>query len=211
MSITQRLGWGAMTFLSLAIAAYGLFHVASGFVHVPAEVASNALFSPIGLHTHIAASAIALTLGPFQFLRSIRAKAPSIHRWSGRTYVAACFVGGLAGGAIAMYSSSGPVAGAGFLCLAILWLAFTGAALSAALRRDFITHERWMVRSFALTFAAVTLRLYLPIGVTLNHGEFVAPYTIIAWACWVPNLILAEAWLAAQKGRVKPALQQTTR
>jgi hypothetical protein len=101
----------------------------------------------------------------------------------------------LAGGAIAMFSSSGAIAGLGFLALAILWLTFTSLALRAALRRDFRAHERWMIRSFALTFAAVTLRIYLPIGINLA-GEFVLPYTIIAWISWLPNLLVAEAWLS---------------
>ena len=58
-----------------------------------------------------------------------------------------------------------------------------------------------MIRSFALTLAAVTLRIYMPIGVTLNQGEFTLPYTIIAWACWVPNLITAEIILALRARR----------
>lgn len=200
MTIAQRLGWGLMTFLSLGVGAYGFFHVVTGFAHVPAEVSSNGFFSPAGLQLHIAASAVALTLGPFQFLRTIRAKLPALHRWSGRLYVAACVCGGLAGGAIAMFSSSGVIAGLGFLALAILWLTFTSLALRAALRRDFRAHERWMIRSFALTFAAVTLRIYLPIGINLA-GEFVLPYTIIAWISWVPNLLIAEAWLSMKRSR----------
>ena len=48
-----------------------------------------------------------------------------MHRWLGRTYVVACAVGGVSGGLIAMFSSSGPVAGAGFLGLAISWLGAT--------------------------------------------------------------------------------------
>jgi uncharacterized membrane protein len=195
------LGWGAMTLLSVGVALYGFFHVATGFAHVPAEVAANAFAWPAGLQIHIAASALALTLGPFQFLRSIRAKTPSLHRWIGRFYIAACLAGGLAGGAVAMSSSSGALAGAGFLALAILWLVFTGLALNAALGRNFLAHERWMIRSFALTFAAVTLRIYLPIGIILNEGEFVLPYTIIAWLSWVPNLIVAEVWLAMRRQR----------
>lgn len=198
MTIAQRLGWGLMTFLSLGVGAYGFFHVGTGFVYVPAEVSSNGFFSPAGLQIHIAASALALTLGPFQFLTTIRAKAPALHRWSGRLYVAACVCGGLAGGAIAMFSSSGAMAGLGFLALAILWLTSTSLALRAALRRDFRGHERWMIRSFALTFAAVTLRIYLPIGINLS-GEFALPYTIIAWMSWVPNLLIAEAWLSMKR------------
>lgn len=201
MSVVERLGWGTMTLLSIAVAAYAFFHVATGFTHVPSQVTSNAFAWPVGLHIHIAASAVALTLGPLQFLKTIRTKAPSVHRWIGRFYVAACLAGGLAGGVIAMYSSSGAIAGAGFLSLAILWLVFTGLALNAALQRNFQAHERWMIRSFALTFGAVTLRIYLPIGITLSEGEFVLPYTIIAWLSWAPNLLVAEAWLAMRRQR----------
>ncbi len=190
-----------MTTLSLAVAAYAAFHVVTRFAYLPPAVANNGFGSPWGLRLHIGASAIALALGPFQFLRNLRTRAPSLHRWSGRLYVAACFVGGAAGGAIAMFSASGAAAGAGFLALAALWLLFTGLALSAAPRRDFIAHERWMVRSFALTFAAVTLRFYLPVGVLLSHGAFAQPYTIIAWMCWVPNLLFAEGLLATRSRR----------
>ena len=97
--------------------------------------------------------------------------------------------------------ASGPIAGAGFFALAIHWLFTTGRALWAVLHRNFAAHERWMIRSFALTLAAVTLRIYMPIGVTLNQGEFTLPYTIIAWACWVPNLITAEIFLALRARR----------
>lgn len=190
-----------MTLLSLGVAGYAAFLVATNFIHVPREIASNNFFSEHGLRIHIAASAVALALGPFQFLRSLRASAPWLHRWTGRFYVAACTLGGLAGGAIAMFSTSGSIAGAGFFSLAVLWLIFTGRAFSAVLYRDFLAHERWMIRSFALTLAAVTLRIYLPIGVTLNQGEFTLPYTIIAWACWVPNLIAAEIFLALRARR----------
>ena len=199
MTKVGRISWGVIAFFSLGIAGYAAFHVVTGFAFMPPEVATNAFPSSHGLRLHITASLFALTLGPFQFVPSLRAARPSLHRWIGRIYVAACLIGGLSGGAIAMFSSSGPIAGAGFLALAAFWLLFTGLAFIAVLGRDFVAHERWMVRSFALTLAAVTLRLYLPIGVNLNNGEFTLPYTIIAWACWVPNLIVAEIWLATRR------------
>ena len=65
---------------------------------------------------------------------------------------------------------------------------------SAARRRDFTRHRRWMIRSFALTFAAVTLRAYVPISIMAAAPMAIA-YPIISWACWVPNLIVAEIWL----------------
>ena len=48
-----------------------------------------------------------------------------------------------------------------------------------------------MVRNFSLTFAAVTLRLYLPSTVVLGIA-FENAYPFVAWLCWVPNLVVAE-------------------
>jgi hypothetical protein len=51
-----------------------------------------------------------------------------------------------------------------------------------------------MVRNFALTFAAVTLRLWLPTAI-IAGAPFELAYPVIAWLCWVPNLLLAELLL----------------
>jgi hypothetical protein len=59
----------------------------------------------------------------------------------------------------------------------------------------FAEHRRWMIRSFVLTFGAVTLRLYLPLA-PLLHIDFMDVYRASAWVSWVPNLILAELYLA---------------
>ena len=66
--------------------------------------------------------------------------------------------------------------------------------------RRFDEHRRWMIRSFAMTFAAVTLRLYLPIAPILGY-DFVDGYRLTAWSSWIPNLIVAELWLRRQMAR----------
>jgi uncharacterized membrane protein len=201
----------AVAVLSVGVGGYALFHVLTGFAHVPPPVMNSHFFTPLGIQIHIGASGVALLVGAFQFLRSLRARRPRLHRWVGRIYVAACVIGGLAGGIIALYSSAGLVAGWGFFLLAVLWVPFTLLALAAALRRDFVAHERWMIRSFALTFAAVTLRLYLPVG-SMTVG-FEASYPIIAWAAWVPNLVIAEMWLRrrALRAGARPGLGAAAR
>jgi len=189
--------WGVMAVLSIGVAGWALFLTATGFEMLGTEIKTNRFPSPLGLELHIAASGFALLTGPFQFLKGLRRAAPGLHRWMGRIYVAACLTGGVAGGAVAMFTTSGPVAGAGFFCLAAAWLLTTSMALRAALMRDFVSHERWMIRSFALTLAAVTLRIYLP-PVFIFQLDFIPAYTVIAWMCWVPNLLVAELWLRAR-------------
>lgn len=194
--------WATVAFLSMAVGAYALFLTVTGFAFVPPNIKANAFPSPLGIDVHIAASAFALLIGPWQFRRSLRIRRPQIHRWMGRLYVAACVVGGTAGAAIAMFTQAGPIAGSGFLTLGVVWVLTTLLAWKAALQRRYSDHERWMIRSFALTLAAVTLRIYLPIGITFNHGDFYTPYRAIAWMCWVPNLLVAEMWL---RSRSQPA------
>lgn len=196
--------WGVIAFLSVGVGGYALYHVATAFQNLPL---TNPMFDPWGLRAHIAFSGFALILGVFQFLKPLRRKAPSLHRWIGRGYVLACVGGGIAGGVIALSSTAGPIAGWGFFILALLWVPFTLLALVSAMRKDFTAHERWMIRSFALTFGAVTLRLQLPIGPMIT-GDFLSAYIWIAWLAWVPNLIVAELFIATLR---KPKRPKATR
>ena len=54
-----------------------------------------------------------------------------------------------------------------------------------------------MLRSYALTLAAVTLRLQIPASAVLGIPSPIA-YQVISWACWVPNLLVAEWWIRAR-------------
>jgi len=198
--------WGLMAFLSVGVAGHGLSFLVLGRAHLSEDIASNSFAWPYMIIVHAGAAGAALLLGPWQFLKRLRAKRPHVHRWMGRAYIAACAIGGVSGGLIAPFSYAGPIAGAGFLLLALAWLTSTAMAYRAALAHDFVRHERWMIRSFALTLAAVTLRIYLPlsfVGAAYGVVDVDQAYRAIAWLCWVPNLIAAEFFLSARlaKGR----------
>jgi uncharacterized membrane protein len=146
------------------------------------------------LAIHAGFAATALVIGPLQFFATIRTRHPRWHRRIGTTFVTCCLIGGAAGLLLALGSTEGPVATAGFGSLALAWMAATGNAWRLARRRDFVRHRRRMIRSYALTFAAVTLRLYLPL-IPLTHLGFDWGYRAISFLCWIPNLIVAELWL----------------
>lgn len=184
---------------SILIGAYAVFIVATGFAFVPDEVPANRFPTALGLRTHIVASGIALLTGPFQFLRPLRHRFPLVHRTLGRIYVVACIVGGIAGGSIALFTASGLVAGFGFFGLAIASLFCTIRAWLAVRGGDYLTHERWMTRSFALAFAAVTLRIYIPIS-QIAGLDYTESYRVIAWLCWIPNLLVAQLLIRNARG-----------
>jgi len=79
----------------------------------------------------------------------------------------------------------------GFGLLAILWL-LSGSMVYRHIRnKEIQNHRQWMVRNYALTFAAVMLRLWL-ILFQVAGVEFLEAYITVAWLCWAPNLIVAE-------------------
>jgi hypothetical protein len=121
-----------------------------------------------------------------------------LHRYAGRIYVLACTIGGATGLLLALGATTGPVATAGFGTLALFWLYATLTAWRLAVRRRFAEHRAWMIRSWAMTFAAVTLRLYLPL-IPLFDMAFYDGYRAIAFLCWVPNLLVAELYLRMRR------------
>ncbi|MHA7772472.1 DUF2306 domain-containing protein [Roseibium sp. M-1] len=191
--------WTA-AFLSVLIALVSFRFLLQGVEASMEFVAHNLDGNALALYAHIGVAPIALALMPFQFMAGLRNRRPALHRWVGRVYVLAILVSGLAGLQLAFHSNAQPIAAAGFAALAVLWLVTTGAAFVFAMRRQFPRHRAWMLRSASLTFAAVTLRLYL--GLSMASGvDFDVAYTIIGWACWVPNLLAVEIYLAATRRR----------
>lgn len=148
----------------------------------------------LAIYAHIFFSAIALLIGPFQFSTNIRKNHLQLHRYLGRTYLLSVLFGGLCGLVMAQYAFGGLVSVLGFGFLALAWL-YTGSQAYIAIRkRDIVKHRHWMILNFSLTFAAVTLRIYLGIffamGMTME--EF---YPFVSWLCWVPNVCLTIWWL----------------
>jgi len=190
----RRASFVTLAVLSCGVAVYAIvaysFWPLGTLVHPDMRTTFRA--HPIGIYTHIFASSVALALGPFQFSSRLRDSRIELHRLSGRVYLGVgVLFGGLAGLYMSLHAFGGIPSQLGFGCLAVAWL-FTGLrALLAIRRHDVATHRRWMVRNLALTFAAVTLRLYLPASMAAGL-PFELAYPAIAWLCWVPNLVVAE-------------------
>jgi uncharacterized membrane protein len=190
----KRFGTACLYFLSLAVAAYAVIAYAllplGSLVHP--DMTLSFLDHRAGIYIHVFAASVALALGPFQFSARLRTRFARGHRWMGRIYLGVgVLLGGLSGLYMATFAFGGPAAKIGFACLAVCWL-YTGLRAYRAIRRGAVAeHRRWMVRNFALTLAAVTLRVYLPSSMIAGIPFDVA-YPLIAWLCWVPNLLVAE-------------------
>ena len=144
---------------------------------------------------HITFAPMALMAGALQLLPRLRARFPVMHRWSGRSYALFVLIAGVSGIVVALGAQGGPSATYGFVLLSVIWLITTFQGVRFARARQFSQHRTWMIRSFALTFAGVTLRLYL-LGFMLSGFTYTEASIYLAWICWVPNLLAVEWWLA---------------
>ena len=195
-SLLRRVPWSLWAVLSVGVALFSYRYVV-GIGPFPEEITGNVLAFP-WLSIHAAAASTALLVAPLQFIARLRKRFPRIHRITGLLYVVACVIGGLTGLPLAWGATAGPIATAGFGVLAILWLWTTMVAWRLAVDARFAEHRRWMIRSIALTAAGIMLRVYLGIMLTLPV-EFYEGYRVIAFLCWVPNILLAELYL--RRGR----------
>ncbi len=143
-------------------------------------------------YLHIGFGGVALVSGWPQFSKKWRQKYLKFHRGLGLTYFLAVLISGLASIFIAFYATGGLIAQVGFLCLGVFWLTTSFVAFLKIKTGAINDHQKWAIRSYALCFAAVTLRLWLPLFQAGFNMEFISAYKIIAWLCWVPNLIFAE-------------------
>jgi uncharacterized membrane protein len=184
---------GTMGLLALAIGLVSLRYALPDGPHRGPAILANAFANP-ALAIHATGAAIALMIGPFQFIRARSGRRPPWHRVSGPAYLAACLIAAPAGFVLALGTTAGPVAATGFGVLAVVWLYVNLRGLQAVLAGRYVEHGRWMARSYALTFAAVNLRLYLVLGGALGL-DVAQVYVATAWISWIPNLAVMEAWL----------------
>ncbi|WP_332647350.1 DUF2306 domain-containing protein [Lysinibacillus sp. 54212] len=147
----------------------------------------------IMLFIHIIFSIVALVIGPFTLLDRFREKNIKRHRILGRIYIIGIVFGGISGLYLAFYATGGWIAQFGFGFLSLFWLLTAYQAIVKVKINNILEHQRWMIRNYSLTFAAVTLRIWLLLFTLLFGFEnFNIGYGIISWLCWVPNLIFAE-------------------
>ena len=200
-NIFLRFGWLIITAFSIFLFSITTLYFyyyndsAFNFLSKKQDVVFN-VFWRTAFYIHITGGMIALLLGPFQFIKKFRNRFLKWHRNLGKIYLAAIlFMAGPSGLFMAFYAEGGPAAVAGFSIMALLWIITTYMAYETIRKKKVDAHRAWMTRSFALTFAAVTLRLYVPIASAVFYVPGLYVEASSAWVSWVPNLIVAEILL----------------
>ncbi len=152
---------------------------------------------------HVYASMWVLLAGFTQFSKWILKNKPRLHRTFGYIYVVdVLLITGPAGLLMGFYANGGLPSRIAFVLLAVLWIFFTVMALVKARQKNFKAHRQYMIRSYALTLSALTLRAW---KYAITNSFELPPmdvYRSVAWLGWVPNLLFAE-WLIWKTRRKK--------
>lgn len=188
------LAWWLVALLAIPVVGYAMAYVVVGAPMYPPNLSDSFLTRPWGIYPHALFGSLALGLGALQFNRWILLRRRALHRALGTIYVVSSALVGLAGLYMSFYSFGGVVTHLGFATLAVLLLATTARAYAAARARAIAIHRQWMLRSYALVFAAVTLRIELPLLI-MAFGEFTPAYQVVSWLSWVPNILWAEWYI----------------
>ncbi|MEQ1715866.1 MAG: DUF2306 domain-containing protein [Hyphomicrobium sp.] len=178
--------------IALLIIPVGIVALLSGLglVRLPYEMFLLNERIPLLFGTHMAASALALLLLPFVIACRHR---PDLHRALGRTLGAFVVIGGLTALPVAVVSSSGDLARAGFFVQGLVWLGLFASGWRAIRAHDRRGHARLMLAMAAVTTGAVWFRLMIGTAL-LFHMPFEATYAFAAWAGWMIPLSLVWAW-----------------
>lgn len=199
----QPVPWRIITLATLAVVYFPLYIVFNvdsflfgsdlvtasgpqGYVHL-----ANAL-----LYFHVAAAVPPLLIGPWMFHAGFRGKFPQWHRRFGKIYIYTCLFSAITSLPLSLQHSSGLIPSIGFSSLAVSWYSFTVIGYFTAMRKNFTAHRRWMMRSYACTFAFVNVKFYYFVSVLT--GIYPDPMTakvMQSGISWTSNLLIVEIWL----------------
>lgn len=205
--IARKISYVLIAITAVAIGIYPIIYflmpdrnfglLASKAPELLADTLWNGMF-----YTHIILGGLALLIGWIQFNKKIQRTKIQLHRNIGKIYLFSVLLSGISGIYIGFLATGGWIPRIGFVCLGIVWLFTTIKGYTSIRKKDIETHQKMMIYSYAACFAAVTLRIWLPI-LSATMGGFLPAYKVVAWLCWVPNIIVAYFII---KQKFKPTL-----
>ncbi len=171
---------------------YLTFKPDTAFLALKQFAVKTGIYLP-AFYAHIFGASTILIAGFFQFSKWVNNRR-ELHKLLGKIYVfGVLFFAAPGAYVMTFFINRGTGVFISFLLQNTLWVTFTLSAWLLVRNRKIDEHVRMMRRSYALAFAAVTLRFYIWLFTVFGNGVgFENNYLIIAFLSWVPNLIIAE-------------------
>ena len=179
-------------FLGRRALSYTSFDPMEGFLIAKQHLVDDPWYL-VPFYVHAFSSVFVLILGAVQFSTTMMRRAPRWHRRTGTAYLLVVLgLSGPSGLIISVNANAGLPASVAFFMQATLWILFTAWAWYLGRKGRFEEHGKFLLRSYALALAAVSLRIYAKI-LPAWFGTFpIETYLTNAWLSWVGNLLIAE-------------------
>jgi len=165
--------------------------------------------STTGMMTHLICAAILLLLGNIQILQVVRKKAPRVHHWCGRIYIACAFLAGFGGLTFIVVHgcAGGIVQNIGFgIYGALMVICSTLTVLYAALWRNYDQHKIWATRTYTLSIGSWLYRMFYgvwnaTVGQNVLHtNRFRGAFDyFMDFGFFMVPLLVNEAYLRGQR------------
>ncbi|MFI9550033.1 DUF2306 domain-containing protein [Nonomuraea endophytica] len=203
---TRRLWWGAWTVLAVSAAGFAVYGAPAYLTGDPAlsriPVNPEVVLHYLYVVVHALPASLILLLGPLQFVPALRNKYRGLHRVIGRVYMVNVLIASVAAVLAATFTVSGFPVQVAFYLLTAAWLYSLAQAYLAIRRRQIQVHRVWMIRNYALSFAAVLLRVFLLLGLAARSRydwlTFDDVYTSSVWASILVSAGVGE-WFIIQR------------
>lgn len=205
------------SFLAFKTAKYLSFESDIFFLLKKQDIVFDPVWRPT-FYFHVVSGILVILIGPLQFLKNFRNKNLKLHRILGKIYAyGILLVAAPTGLIMAFYAEGGYWSTVSFIIMSTLWFYTTLMAVRRIMKKDIIGHQQWMYRSYALSFAAVTLRLLVPLMSEPGVSKYLGTTTVerdyiitvaTAWLSWIVNLIFVEI-LIARKFKTKKTTQKS--
>ncbi|TYZ14489.1 DUF2306 domain-containing protein [Hymenobacter lutimineralis] len=172
------------------------------FLTTKSDATNESILFRVGFYVHITSSLWVLAAGLMQFFPQWFRGRAAWHRRLGKLYVASILaLAAPSGLVLAGFANGGLVAKVGFTLQCVVWWLSTWQAYRLARQRRWEAHTEWMIRSFAVTLAAMSLRLESYGLFYLFGTKPIETYLTVTWLSWTGNLVLAEVLVQAGLAR----------
>lgn len=147
-------------------------------------------------YIHITSSVLVIGGGIFQFFPKILRGYPKVHHLIGKVYIGSVLLLAAPSGLVlAAYANGGLAARVGFILQCVVWWLTTYAAWHEVMKKQYVRHTEMMLRSYAITIAAMSLRTESYFLVYTFGTKPIETYLTVTWLSWVGNLLIVETFI----------------
>jgi Predicted membrane protein (DUF2306) len=175
------------------ILPYMTFERAINFLGTKSDAVLDRSYFMVAFYVHITSSVLAIGGGVFQFFPILLRGYPKVHILIGKIYIASILLLAAPSGLIiAAFANGGLAAKVGFSLQCLVWWGTTYGAWQAIMQRNWEKHAIMMIRSYAVTLAAMSLRTESYALVYFWGTKPMETYLTVTWLSWVGNFFIAE-------------------